>query len=175
MTSRVSTHVGAQAAVAVVLKHDAAAEVDGLRVLVPRQLPGVAELQPVVVLLDLAPAVDALLEHAEVVADAVADRGQLQRRQRVHETGRQPPQAAVAQPGIALALEDLAQIEAVVGGELDRRLVQVHVHQAQAQAAAGQELRREVADALHVLARCASAASPASGGPGDRAPCARTR
>ena len=151
MTSRVSTQLGAQAAVAVVVELDAAAEVDGLRVLVPRQLPGVAELQPVVVLLDLAAAVDALLEHAEVVADAVADRGQLQRRQRIHEAGGQPPEAAVAEAGIALALQDLAQLEAVVGGERHRRLVEAHVHQAQAQAAPGEELRREVADALDVL------------------------
>ena len=82
---------------------DVAAEADGLRVLVARQLPGVAELQPVVVLLDLPAVLDLLLEDAEVVADAVADGGQLQRGQRVHEAGRQPPQAAVAEARIALA------------------------------------------------------------------------
>ena len=142
--------VGAQAAVAIVLEHDAPAEAHGLRVLVARQLPGVAELQPVVVLLDLAAAVDLLLEHAEVVADAVADGGQLQRGERVHEAGREPAEAAVAEAGIALALQDLAEIEAVVGRQRQRRFVEVHVHQAEAEAAPGQELRRQVADALHV-------------------------
>ena len=142
--------VGAQAPLAVVLEHHAAAEAHRLRVFVARQLPGVAQLQPVVVLLDLAAAFDLLLEHAEVVADAVADRGQLQRRQRVHEAGGQAPEAAVAQARVALALQHLSQLQAVVGGQLDRRLVEAHVHQAQTQAASGQELGREVADALDV-------------------------
>ena len=60
------------------------------------------------------------------------------------------PEAAVAQPRIAFALEDRAQVEAVVRRQLDRRLVQVHVHQAEAEAAPGQELGRQVADALDV-------------------------
>ena len=142
--------VGAQAPVAVVLEHHAPAEVHGLRVLVPRQLPRVAEVQPVVVLLDLATAVDPLFEHAEVVADAVADRGELQGCQGVHEAGGQPPQAAVAQARITFALQNLSQVEAVIGRQRHRRIVEVHVHQAQTQAAPGQELRRQIADPLDV-------------------------
>ncbi len=142
--------VGAQAPVAIVLEHHPPAEAHGLRVFVARQLPGVAQLQPVVVLLDLAAAFDLLLEHAEVVADAVADRGQLQRRQRVHEASRQAPEAAIAEARIALALQHLSQLQTVVGRQLDGSLVEVHVHQAQAQAAPGEKLRREVADPLDV-------------------------
>ena len=100
--------------------------------------------------LDLAPVLDALLEDAEVVADAVADRGQLQRRQRVHEARGEPPEAAVAEARIAFPFEDLAQVEAALGGERLGDLVQAQVHQAQAQAAAGQELRRQVVGALDV-------------------------
>ena len=133
------------------IEDDLAAEADGLRLLVARQLPGVAELQPVVVLLDLAAAVDLLLEHPEVVADAVPDGRQLQRRQRVHEAGRQAPEAAVAETGIPLALEDLPELEPVVGRHLHRRVVEAHVHETEAEAAAGQELRREVADPFDVL------------------------
>ena len=135
----------------VLVEDDPAAETNRLRVLVPGQLPGVAELEPVVVLLELAATLYLLLEHPEVVADAVADRGQLQRRERIHEAGGQAPEAAVAEPRIPLALEDLAEIEAVIRGQGHRGVVQIHVHQAQAKAPAGEELGGEVADPLDVL------------------------
>ena len=151
MTARRVDPAGPGVAVAVLIEDDLAAEADGLRLFVAGELPGVAELQPVVVLLDLVPAVDLLLEHPEVVADAVPDGRHLQRRQRVHEAGGQPAEPAVAEAGIPLALEDLPEVEPVVGGHLHRRVVEAHVHETEAEAAPGQELRREVADPLDVL------------------------
>jgi hypothetical protein len=142
--------VRAEAPVTIGLEHDATAEADGLRVFVPRQLPRIAEVQPVVVLFDLAAAVDALLEHPEVVADTVADGRQLQRRERIHEAGREPAEASVAEAGIAFALQDLAELEPVVSRQLDRRFMEVHVHETEAEAAAGQELRRQIADPFDV-------------------------
>ena len=73
------------------------------RPLGPRDLPRVAEAQPLVGLLDLPAVDDLLLEDAELVADAVAERGHLQRRQRVEEAGREAPEAAVAEAGLVLA------------------------------------------------------------------------
>src|SRR6185436_7674484 len=93
-------------------------EADGLHVLVPGYLPGIAEVQPVIVSLHLLASVDLLLEHAEVVTDAVADRRQLQRRQRIHEARRQAPEATVAEPGVTLALQDAAELETELRDEL---------------------------------------------------------
>ena len=73
----------------------------------PRHFPRVGMEQPVVGLLDLVAVADLLPEDAVLVPQAVADRRDLQRRQRVEEAGRQPAQAAVAQPGVGLRLQEL--------------------------------------------------------------------
>jgi hypothetical protein len=57
------------------------------------------------------PAVDdVLVEDAVLIAYAIADGGDLQRRQRVHETGGQTPQAAVAQAGFFLQAEGAVDV-----------------------------------------------------------------
>ena len=117
----------------------------------PGHLPGIAVLQPVVAPLDLLSLLDALFEDAELVANAVADRRQLEGGQRIHETGGQATQAPVPQPRIALALEHIDQIELLFRHHLLGGRVETQVDQAKAQAAAGQKLRREVVGALDVV------------------------
>ena len=73
-------------------------------------LPGVAVAQPLVGDLRLPAVADLLVEDAELVADAVADGRALQRRQRVEIAGGQPAQAAVAQPRLLLAGQDLIEV-----------------------------------------------------------------
>ena len=68
----------------------------------PRHFPGVAETQPLVRLLDLPAVDDFLLEDAELVADAVADRWNLQRGERIEETRGETTEAAVAQARFVL-------------------------------------------------------------------------
>ena len=72
-------------------------------------------------MLDLLPRFDALLENAELVTDAVADRRQFQRGQGVHETGGQATEAAIAQPRVAFGVEneEAGTEEVVVLFELD--------------------------------------------------------
>jgi hypothetical protein len=101
--------------------------------------------------LDLPAVLDALLEDPEVVADAVADRGQGERRERVHEARGQPAKAAVAEAGIALLLQDLAEVGSALRGQALRGLVEAEVQQAEPEAPPGQELGREVGDALDVV------------------------
>ena len=91
---------------------DASEEVDRDHVLGARDLPRVAEAQPVVGLLELPAVHDALLEDAVVVAQPIAVRGQAQRGHRVEEARRQTPEAAVAQPRVLLDLLQLLQLEA---------------------------------------------------------------
>ena len=58
---------------------------------------GIAVAQPLVGLLDLPAVDDLLLEDAELVADAVAQRRHFERGQRIDEAGREAAEAAVAQ------------------------------------------------------------------------------
>ena len=118
-----------------------------------RNLPGVAQAQPLVRHLHLPAVPDLLVEDAELVADAVPDGRHLQGGKRIHETGRQSPQAAVAEPGLFFLREELVEIEleppygfpgGVVDAEVDEAVTELRPHQ---------ELRGEIADHLQVLAR----------------------
>lgn len=89
---------------------DASEEVDGYHVLGTRDLPRVAEAQPVVRLLELPAVLDALLEDAVVVAQAVAVRREADRGHRVEEARRQTPETAVAQTRVLLDLLELLEL-----------------------------------------------------------------
>jgi hypothetical protein len=74
--------------------------VDHLR---PLEFPGVAEASHSSGYSCCQPLRDDLAEQAEIVADAVADGGDRQRRHALHEAGREPPEAAIAERRIRLA------------------------------------------------------------------------
>ena len=112
-------------------------------------LPGVAVAQPLVGDLHLPAVLDLLVEDAELVADAVADGRDLQRGQRVQVAGRQPAQAAVAQPGLLLLFDQLVESQARVRPAPARSsLVDAEVEQVVAQVRPEQKLRRQVAGPL---------------------------
>ena len=95
-----------------------AAELHLLRPLRPRDLPRIAEAQPLVGALDLPAVDDLLMKDAELVADAVAERRDLQRRQRIDETGREPAEAAVAEARLVFLLQQLVEVQAELGDRL---------------------------------------------------------
>ena len=82
---------------------DMAAEMNVIDHLRPLEFPGVAEAQPFVRIFLLPALRDDLAEQAEIVADAVADGGNGQRRHALHEARREPPEAAIAERRIRLA------------------------------------------------------------------------
>ena len=129
---------------------DAPAELHRVEHLGTRELPGVALPEPVVRILHLIAPLDPLVEHAVLVADAVAVARQRERRHRIEEAGGQAPEAAVAERGVQLHLVDPVEIELEVRQRVATALVEPHVHQAVRQQAAGQELHREVVDPLGV-------------------------
>jgi hypothetical protein len=105
----------------------AAAELDALGIFRPLQIPHVAAAQPVIRLFDLITVFDALAEHAVFIADAVADDRQAERGATVHEAGRQPAQAAVAQARVIFAFGQFFQgqthlIEGFVNGFIDPQI-----------------------------------------------------
>ncbi len=78
--------------------------------------------QPLVRALDLPAIPERLGENAKLVADAIAHAGNVQRGQRVEETGRQPPQAAVAQPRFRVEGNDIVQGQALFSQRLARQV-----------------------------------------------------
>ena len=93
---------------------DAAAEMDVVDHFRPLQFPGIAEAEPFVGIFLLPALIDDLAEQAVIVADAVADRGDRQRRHALHEAGGEPAEAAIAERRIRLAFAQLRQRHAEI-------------------------------------------------------------
>ena len=87
--------------IAIHLRHRAA-QAHGVSGLGPREFPGCAAHQPGVRPFSLCAVDKRLLEHTELIAQAVAKRWQPQRGHGIQEASRQATQAAVTQRGIGL-------------------------------------------------------------------------
>ena len=111
-------------------------------------LPRVSVDQPVVGLLDLPAVADLLVEDAELVADAVADRRTLEGGQRVQVARGEPAEAAVAQSRFRLAGQHLVEVltHRCQGGL--GRVLHAQVQQVVAQLRTHQEFSRQVAGHL---------------------------
>ncbi len=135
-------------AVGVVHRFDAAAKADGVDHLGALELPGVAEVQPVLGLL-LLPAIDhGLAEKPVLVADAIAVSGNAQGRHALHEARRQAAKAAVAQRGIGLEQADALQVHVQPFQCVTGNVEQAQVAQAVVQQAADEEFEGKVIDPL---------------------------
>ena len=73
-------------------------------------LPGVALLQPLVGDFHLPAVADLLVEDAELVADAVADRRHLERRERIQVAGGEPAEPAVAEARLFFQREQRVEV-----------------------------------------------------------------
>jgi hypothetical protein len=101
-------------------------------------------------MLHLVAILDALVEHAVLVADAVAVTGQGKRRHGIEEAGREPAEAAVAQGRVGFKVVDPVEVELESGKRLAEFLVEAHVDQTVRKQTACQKLHRKVVDALGV-------------------------
>ncbi|MGY4432985.1 hypothetical protein ACVWWO_005462 [Bradyrhizobium sp. F1.13.1] len=127
---------------------DTAAEANVIDHFGPLQFPGVAEAEPFVRVFLLPALIDDLAEQAVIVTDAVADRGDRQRRHAFHEAGGETAQAAVAERRVRLAFAQLRQGDAEIAERDLEDLQQPHIVQRVAEEAADQEFEREIVDAL---------------------------
>jgi hypothetical protein len=110
-----------------------------------RDLPRVAVAQPLVRALDLPAVADLLVEDAELVTDAVADRRDLQRRERFHVAGREPTEPAVAEARLPLVVDQPVEIEPEALHRPAHFAPDAEVEQVRAEVRPEQELGREVA------------------------------
>ena len=128
----------------------AAAEADLDHVVGLGELPGVAVVKPRVGALDLAAVAEALAEDPVFVAEAVAHRGDVEGRHRVEVAGGEAAEAAVAERGLRVELEQAVEGN---GGRLEsppRQLQSARDQQVLRQLAAREVLGGEVIDELRV-------------------------
>ena len=97
-------------------------------------------------LLDL-PAVDDLLtEDAELVTDAVGDRRDLERGERIDETRRQPAETAAAQSRLLFLVQQLLEVQAELAQALPHRLDDAEIQEIVAEMRPGQKLGGQIGD-----------------------------
>ncbi len=147
-----------------------AVEADRDRLLRTDDLPGVAELQPLVGALHLVPADDVLAEDAELVADAVAHPRVAEGGHRVEEAGREPAEAAVAEPGVGLELDQRVEVHPGAAEPLPRRLEQARWRSGCSPARGRAGTRRTGSRRASAPARGRCALSPPSARRAGRAP-----
>ena len=139
---------GALAALGVGDAFDMAAEIDLVDHLGPLQFPGVAEAQPFVGIFLLPALQDDLPEQPEIVADAVADRRNPQRRHAFHEAGGQPAETAIAERGVGFAFPEVVEPDAEVAKRRVEHRQQAHIVERVGEQPADQEFERQVIDPL---------------------------
>jgi hypothetical protein len=143
---------------------DAAGELDLGDLLGPHHLPRVGAAQPVVRPLHLVALLQLLAEDAVLVAQAVADGGDRQRRQAVDEAGGEAAQAAVAQAGVRLHLGELERVDLLLAHQVADERLGEEVGDVVGERAADEVLHRQVVDALGVgLVLVVAGGDPARG------------
>ena len=129
----------------------AAAEVNQILDLGARKFPRITRAQPVVRRFHLLAVDDLLAEHAVLVANAVAEAGDAERRHRIEEAGCQTAKAAVAERRVRLHLDQRFHVDAEALERFAHRLIDAKRQQRIGERAADQEFHRQVIHALHVL------------------------
>ena len=120
-------HADAALLVGVALGVAAELHVDGpLR---PHHLPGIAEAQPLVGLLDLPAVDDLLLEDAELVADAVADAGICSVASESMKQAASRPSPPLPRPGSSSCAQQLVEIEPELSDRLACGVVDAEIDQ----------------------------------------------
>ena len=130
---------------------DPAAEMDVVDDFGPRELPRVAERQPVLGIFLLPAVLDHLAEQPVVVADAVAVSGYAEARHAFHEAGGEAAETAIAERRVGLGRAQAIGIDAEVAKRGTRNVGEAEIAEHVGKQAADQELEREIVDALASL------------------------
>ncbi len=139
---------------------DGAEDRDGQRLVAALQEPGRAAVEPVVGLLVLEAVDEGLAEEAELVVDAVAETGIVERGQGVEEAGRQTPETAVAEGRVGLEGLELLEVDAQLRHDRLGVRIEAQVREVVPEGAAHQELHGEVVEPLGILLAIAALALP---------------
>jgi len=110
--------------------------------------PGRGFARPTVGLLTLVAVDDFLLEQAELIVDAVPKARHVERRHRIEQARRQPPQAAVPQRRVALRVANRLQIDLHLGCGLAGPMINPQIVKIVAQQLPHQKFHRQVKHAF---------------------------
>ena len=130
---------------------DEAAEMNVVKHLRPRELPWVAERKPLLRIFLLPAVLDDLTKQSVVIADAVAGGGDPQARHALHEAGREPSEAAVAERRVGLGRPQAVEVHAQISERGAEHVFQAQIAQHVGPQPADQEFQREVIDPLAAL------------------------
>ncbi len=129
----------------------AAVNVDIRGVFGAHDFPRGAEDHPVVRMLDLVSMDELLLEQAELVVNAVADGGQIERGERIKETRGETAETAVAETHVDFALANRFPIDSEILQRVARFVVETGVVEVVLEQPAHQIFEREIVKAADVL------------------------
>jgi hypothetical protein len=124
---------------------DVPTEADAERDFGPNKLTSVCARKPVIGIFYLMSVVEALAEESKLIVDAVTCGRKVQSRERVEEAGREPTEATMTKPGIALVLAELAEIDPDPPERCGAGLVKIEREQRVREGAAEQEFHRQIA------------------------------
>ena len=122
-----------------------------LRVFDALDFPGKTFAQPGVGFFHLVAVVNALMEHAIAITNAIACNRQRERRTAIQETGRESTQTAIAKPGVVFALADVFQIQPDAFQRIAGLFLNAEIQQCISQQTAHQEFERQVGDTTAVV------------------------
>ncbi len=131
---------------------DMPAEADVVGGFRTRELPRIAEGQPVFRIFLLPAVLDGLAEEAVIVTNAVADRVDLQGRHAVHEAGGEASKPAVAERGVGFEFAQLIEVDAKIGERRPHFFGEAEIGQSVHEQTPDQKLEREIIDAPVVFA-----------------------
>ena len=131
---------------------DVAVELDRLGEFGPHDFPRRAEAHPVVGQFDLVALVEFLAEEAELVVNAVADGGIIERGERIEEAGGQTAETAVAEAHVVFLAAEVIEVQAQFVKRLLGFLEEADAIEAVGEKPAHEKFEREIIDAPDVLA-----------------------
>ena len=112
--------------------------------------PRAAEAAPFIRRLGLLAVDEALAEEAKLVIDPVADGREVEGRERIHETGREAAETAIAEPEVGAFLDDVFEVLPHLGEGDAARVEDLEIDEIVDEETAHQVLEREVVGALHI-------------------------
>ncbi len=117
----------------------------------PRELPGIAEGEPVFGIFVLPAVLERLAKQAVVVTNAISHGGDFESRHAVHETGGEAPEPAIAERRIGLERAQHIEVDAKFGERVAHRLGQAEIGQRVDEQTANEKFEREIINATPVF------------------------
>ena len=92
-----------------------------------------------------------MAEETELVIDAIPDRRQIERRERLHETGGQSTKPPVSKAQIGALIHELIKIQSELGNRFPTRFENTEIHEVVLEKTPHEVFQRQIVDPTHIL------------------------